>query len=682
VQPLCYKKNSCYDNTVHKLTPANLSRLQMNGKVHKIRIIIHAAFIVMMIALYSRRCFGGGYLIHPNFKPSPSSSFSSSFLAPMSLVTVTKHNKKGKSQSIRNFQYKSSIRMMPEGPECRVLVDQLQPAVGMRLINLKFLSGRYVAHGPPASFQSFRKTMTNYQNNQKGDKGGNFLLDTDKVVKWSCKGKFIYIQLDSGCHYLERQKDYGEDFLRSIWITLGMSGRFLNEAHPRINEARWYFEFLDTQNGNVKRIYYHDTRNFGTLKFSLSSRELEQKLSSLGFDLLDKETTEELFLSVISKTTERMNICKFLMNQKKISGIGNYLLAEGLYKASVDPFASLAEIDEQHLRKLFQVLRETSQNSYRAQGVTRPGGTFSDTNGKRGKYQFELECYGKQFCPRGEEIIREIDGPHGRTIWYVKSQLFMRREDRGQLKRIQNPNLDDNLESSIISKPTIMEYLVDDEWKLVLSEHMQSSSFIKISQFLEQEWESGEVYPPREEIFSALNLTPFSHVKVVILGQDPYHGHGQGHGLAFSVRRGITIPPSLKNIFRELHDDVGARIPQHGNLENWSKAGVLLLNTVLTVRKGKANSHANKGWEEFTDEIIQKISTKRDGIVFLLWGRSAAAKQVLIDRQKHEIIFSSHPSPLSARKTESPFLGSRCFSRANDALIRLGHHEPINWRLI
>lgn len=200
---------------------------------------------------------------------------------------------------------------------------------------------------------------------------------------------------------------------------------------------------------------------------------------------------------------------------------------------------------------------------------------------------------------------------------------------------------------------------------------------------------SKTIYPQPCDVFSALNSVPIDKVKVVIVGQDPYHQPNQGHGLAFSVRKGIQIPPSLRNIYKELLNNENCgfdKIPTHGNLEQWCKQGVLLLNTVLTVRKNEANSHANQGWEYFTDEIIRiLVSDKRKKLVFLLWGKPASKKAENIitkygGKGRHTIITTSHPSPLGATKTNSPFIGSKCFSRANDALVKMGEN-PIDWKI-
>lgn len=204
---------------------------------------------------------------------------------------------------------------------------------------------------------------------------------------------------------------------------------------------------------------------------------------------------------------------------------------------------------------------------------------------------------------------------------------------------------------------------------------------------------SATVYPPPEDVFRALLLTEFDNVKVVIVGQDPYHGPNQGHGLCFSVRKGVDIPPSLKNIYKELKNDPkvdfprNGRMPNHGYLERWARQGVLLLNAVLTVRRGEANSHKKKGWEDFTDEVLRVLARDRrqsgKGLVYLLWGKPASQKieTVLGQTNKNQkIIATSHPSPLGATKTKAPFLGSQCFSRANEALEEMGL-EPIDWNV-
>jgi uracil-DNA glycosylase len=587
---------------------------------------------------------------------------------------------------------------MPEGPEVRTLVDQLQGGVGRRLVNLHFVSGRYVRHGPPEGFPAFSSTISKWE----PDKGPSKSVDV--IKEWACKGKFMYILLDDG-----RRAGKDTDFQRSIWVTLGMSGRFVSEAaHKLSNEhTRWYLELLDMDSKITTRIYYQDARNFGTLKCSLSRVALAEKLQSLGPDLLCERTTEEDFVNIVLAQRPQTNVCKFLMNQSKISGVGNYILAESLYRAGIDPFASLDELNELQQKTLFRELRATALESYDAQGLTREkGGQFRTIDGERGRFEFQLLCYGRVLCAKGHPVRKEV-GPHGRTIWYTDCQLLMSRSDRTAAVEATGVALsvtkteslfsaakvggDETLSkaASLVGKEPddravseLLSVLLEPSWREALSKVTQSESFQSLAQFLHDERRGGEIiYPPREEIFSALNLTPFDKVKVVIVGQDPYHGPGQGHGLAFSVRVSVKPPPSLQNIFREAMDDVGIKKPKHGNLEHWSTQGVLLLNTVLTVRKGAAYSHAKKGWEEFTDSIIQSLSDERQGLVFLLWGTPAAIKAASVDGTLHTIIRTSHPSPLGATKTLSPFLGSQSFSRANKALAVSGQ-DPIDWNVV
>jgi uracil-DNA glycosylase len=228
----------------------------------------------------------------------------------------------------------------------------------------------------------------------------------------------------------------------------------------------------------------------------------------------------------------------------------------------------------------------------------------------------------------------------------------------------------------------LFSQLREQSWKDVLGTYMESEKFTSLANKIQSDIASGAtVYPPVEDIFAALNLCPLDEIKCVIVGQDPYHQPKQGHGLAFSVQKGVVIPPSLKNIIKEAIDDVGIDAPQHGNLECWSKQGVLLLNAVLTVRRGEANSHAKMGWEEFADLIIRTVNDKTDSVVFLLWGKHATKLASCVDEARHNVIRTSHPSPLGATKTNTPFLGSRCFSRANEYLIEAGK-TPIDWNII
>jgi uracil-DNA glycosylase len=214
-------------------------------------------------------------------------------------------------------------------------------------------------------------------------------------------------------------------------------------------------------------------------------------------------------------------------------------------------------------------------------------------------------------------------------------------------------------------------------WQPLLAPELEKPYFSKLRAFVDAERRTHEVYPPEDEVFTALRLTPFEAAKVLILGQDPYHGPGQAHGLAFSVRPGVRPPPSLANIFKELRDDLGCRIPNNGYLEPWARQGVLLLNAVLTVRTGEPNSHKGKGWEKFTDAIIRLLGQRGEPMVFVLWGGYAGKKAELIDTGRHTIVQSPHPSPLSAKRG---FFGSRPFSRINATLESFGQ-EPIDWQI-
>lgn len=215
------------------------------------------------------------------------------------------------------------------------------------------------------------------------------------------------------------------------------------------------------------------------------------------------------------------------------------------------------------------------------------------------------------------------------------------------------------------------------DWNPLLRDQFDEAYWSELMAFINKERSEHEVFPPHDEVFAALHLTSFQNTRVVILGQDPYHGPEQAHGLCFSVRHGVAIPPSLRNIHQELHDDIGVEIPNHGSLEKWAANGVLLLNTTLTVRAHAAASHQGHGWERFTDRIIQVVNEKSSTIVFILWGAAARKKKSMIDTALHTVIESAHPSPLSAR---NGFFGSRPFSKANDALARNGL-PPVDWSL-
>jgi len=223
-----------------------------------------------------------------------------------------------------------------------------------------------------------------------------------------------------------------------------------------------------------------------------------------------------------------------------------------------------------------------------------------------------------------------------------------------------------------------MNVQIEESWKKVLKEELEKDYFKQIVTFLKAEKSAGKViYPPGPLIFNAFNKTPFSKVKVVLLGQDPYHGKGQAMGLSFSVPDGISKPPSLVNIFKELENDLGISPSPDGNLEKWAKQGVLLLNATLTVRQNEAASHSKIGWLQFTDSVISKISELKEDVVFLLWGRFAQDKQSLIDETKHHVLKAAHPSPFSADKG---FFGCRHFSKTNELLV-LNNKEPIDWKL-
>ncbi|GGH85579.1 uracil-DNA glycosylase [Pullulanibacillus pueri] len=218
---------------------------------------------------------------------------------------------------------------------------------------------------------------------------------------------------------------------------------------------------------------------------------------------------------------------------------------------------------------------------------------------------------------------------------------------------------------------------LQNDWQDLLHGEFTKDYYLKLREFLKSEYTTQTIYPDMFDIFNALQSTPYEQVKAVILGQDPYHGPGQAHGLSFSVQRGVKQPPSLQNIFKELQDDLGHVPPTHGNLEKWTEEGVLLLNTVLTVRRGAPASHRGKGWEQLTDKVIQCLNERERPIVFILWGKHAQEKGELIDTSRHCIIKSPHPSPFSAHRG---FFGSRPFSRTNQFLESVGE-APIDWQL-
>ena len=224
----------------------------------------------------------------------------------------------------------------------------------------------------------------------------------------------------------------------------------------------------------------------------------------------------------------------------------------------------------------------------------------------------------------------------------------------------------------------MMDVKIEESWKAVLKDEFTKDYFLQIVTFIKTEKAAGKIiYPPGSLMFNAFDKTPFDKVKVVLLGQDPYHNPGQAHGLSFSVPQGITKPPSLINIFKELQSDLGIKISVDGNLEKWATQGVLLLNASLTVRKNEPGSHSKTGWIEFTDAVIKKISAEKKGVVFLLWGKFAQDKQPLIDETKHHVLKAAHPSPFSADKG---FFGCKHFSKTNEFLMQEGL-QPIDWKL-
>ncbi len=220
-----------------------------------------------------------------------------------------------------------------------------------------------------------------------------------------------------------------------------------------------------------------------------------------------------------------------------------------------------------------------------------------------------------------------------------------------------------------------MDVRLEASWKEQLKEEFEKPYFKRLAEFVRQAYASQTVYPPPKRIFAALESVPFDRVRAVILGQDPYHGPGQAHGLCFSVPDGVPKPPSLQNIFKEIKSDLGVSVPESGNLQHWADQGVLLLNATLTVEAGKAGSHQGKGWEEFTDAVVKKLNEHRDGIVFLLWGAYAQKKGAHIDRKKHLVLQAPHPSPLSAH---NGFFGCRHFSQTN-AYLASNDQEPFSW---
>ncbi|WP_232697990.1 uracil-DNA glycosylase [Brevibacillus daliensis] len=219
--------------------------------------------------------------------------------------------------------------------------------------------------------------------------------------------------------------------------------------------------------------------------------------------------------------------------------------------------------------------------------------------------------------------------------------------------------------------------ILKNDWAPILEGEFEKPYYLQLRDFLKKEYQSKTIYPDKYDIFNALHHTSYKEIKVVILGQDPYHGPNQAHGLSFSVKPGVAIPPSLLNIYKELQSDLNISIPNHGHLTSWAEQGVLMLNTGLTVRAGEANSHRGMGWEIFTNEVIKAVNEKDEPVVFILWGRNAQEKRSMIDTKKHCVLESVHPSPLSARRG---FFGSKPFSKANEFLQSNGR-DPIGWQL-
>lgn len=219
--------------------------------------------------------------------------------------------------------------------------------------------------------------------------------------------------------------------------------------------------------------------------------------------------------------------------------------------------------------------------------------------------------------------------------------------------------------------------ILKNDWANFLNDEFKKEYYLKLREFLKREYAMQTIYPDMYDIYNALHYTSYENTKVVILGQDPYHGPNQAHGLSFSVQKGVAIPPSLQNIYRELQDDLGFAPPSHGYLKKWADEGVLLLNTVLTVRERQPASHRGQGWEQFTDKVIQTVNEKTEPVVFILWGRHAQAKEALLTNDRHLVIKSPHPSPFSANRG---FFGSRPFSRAN-AFLQANGRTPIDWEI-
>ncbi|KAJ8903551.1 hypothetical protein NDN08_004655 [Rhodosorus marinus] len=278
----------------------------------------------------------------------------------------------------------------------------------------------------------------------------------------------------------------------------------------------------------------------------------------------------------------------------------------------------------------------------------------------------------------------EVDAVPGLTEEQRNQIERNRKEALGRLNRNRTVALVQSEKVAFVSMAgttgsTKMEQLLDDSWKPILKNYLNTPQFRDLDKWVSQQRKTQKVFPPEANVFNAFGAAKFDDVKVVIIGQDPYHGDGQAHGLCFSVQHGVARPPSLLNIFKELQKDIpGFTIPKHGSLQSWADQGVLLLNSVLTVEAYKAGSHANKGWEKFTDEVISQISSRKKNVVFLLWGRYAENKGKRIDRKKHHVLVSSHPSPLAASR--GGWFGCKHFSKANELLKKSGF-PPVQWNL-
>lgn len=507
---------------------------------------------------------GNTPIIHSSYESLHSSTF---------LNTLTCRVVDNNSRCRRRCLYgtSSGMVMMPEGPEVRTVVDQLQGAVGKRLVDWTFLSGRYVRNGKPAGWEPFCATMTQMTTSARRDDDNNIVdededEDIDCIQQWNCKGKFIYLILDDGANVPSADND--DDFMRSIWITLGMTGRFVSQAaHDRLSrreqeQARWCLkvasrptstshsaateEMASTATTSVRKvthIYYYDTRNFGTLKFCLSRQELADKLQSLGPDILQTQTTTaQTFLQAVQAARPVTNICRFLMDQSRIAGIGNYILAEGLYRAKIDPFCTLGDLTVEQLEALFCELQQVAVESYESQGMTRTtGGQYRTVDGRPGQYAFALQCYGRTVAANGEVVFKEVNGPHGRTIWYTREQLLQPRPTTGvpeqqtfaeaaptnyrprasSTSETRERTRDKNVATELDMDPveSLTSHLTDPSWKQALSSALESDWFAELARFVAEERASHQIYPPAHQVFEALNLCPLDLVKVVIVGQ-------------------------------------------------------------------------------------------------------------------------------------------------------------------